>query len=66
MATVLDMSDLATLGADELETELATLAAHIYAGTCRWLELLGELDRRGTWTDDGPGRAQSGSPGAVG
>jgi len=32
---------------DELEDELATLASHIYAGTCRWLELVAELDRRG-------------------
>jgi hypothetical protein len=32
---------------DELENEIATLASHIYAGTCRWLELVAELDRRG-------------------
>jgi hypothetical protein len=32
---------------DELEDEIATLASHIYAGTCRWLQLVGELDRRG-------------------
>jgi len=31
----------------ELEDELATLSSHIYAGTCRWLELVAELDRRG-------------------
>jgi hypothetical protein len=31
----------------ELEEELASLASHIYAGTCRWLELVAELDRRG-------------------
>lgn len=36
-----DLSD------DELEDEIATLASHIYAGTCRWLELVAELDRRG-------------------
>jgi Domain of unknown function (DUF222)/HNH endonuclease len=36
-----DLSD------EELEDEIATLASHIYAGTCRWLELVGELDRRG-------------------
>jgi Domain of unknown function (DUF222)/HNH endonuclease len=36
-----DLSD------EELEDEIATLAAHIYAGTCRWLELVAELDRRG-------------------
>jgi hypothetical protein len=36
-----DLSD------EELEDEIATLASHIYAGTCRWLELVAELDRRG-------------------
>src|SRR3954453_15232819 len=35
------------LSAEELEDEIATLAAHIYAGTCRWLELVAEIDRRG-------------------
>jgi hypothetical protein len=49
------MSDLAELSLEELEEELATLAAHIYAGTCRWLELVGELDRRGDWTESGCG-----------
>ncbi len=33
----------------ELEDEIATLAAHIYAGTCRWLRLVAELDRRADW-----------------
>jgi hypothetical protein len=50
-----DMADLASLSLHELEDELATLASHLYAGTCRWLELLGELDRRGDWTDSGCG-----------
>jgi hypothetical protein len=40
---------LSELSFDELTDELATLAAHIYAGTCRWLELVAELDRRGGW-----------------
>jgi hypothetical protein len=35
------------LSDEELEDEIATLASHIYAGTCRWLELVAELDRRG-------------------
>jgi Domain of unknown function (DUF222)/HNH endonuclease len=35
----------------ELEEEIATLASHIYAGTCRWLELVAELDRRGGFAD---------------
>jgi Domain of unknown function (DUF222) len=38
--------DLADLSFAELEEELAGLAAHIYAGTCRWLELVAEVDRR--------------------
>ncbi|TML12367.1 MAG: DUF222 domain-containing protein, partial [Actinobacteria bacterium] len=37
----------ADLSLDELEDQIATLASHIYAGTCRWLELVAELDRRG-------------------
>src|SRR5204862_3269570 len=48
-------SDLGALSLVELEAELATLASHIYAGTCRWLELVGELDRRGGWAEAGGG-----------
>jgi hypothetical protein len=40
---------------DQLQDEIATLASHIYAGTCRWLELVGELDRRGGFTEFGCG-----------
>jgi hypothetical protein len=53
MATVERETDPAALALDELEAELATLAAHLYAGTCRWLELVAELDRRGRWTETG-------------
>src|SRR5437868_15018510 len=49
------MSDPAGLDLDELEVELATLAAHLSAGTCRWLELVGGLDRRGGWAEEGTG-----------
>lgn len=52
MATV-ECVDLSALGLDELEAELATLASHLYAGTCRWLELVSELDRRGGFADSG-------------
>src|SRR5918999_586283 len=45
--------ELAGMSLEELEEELATLASHIYAGTCRWLELVGELDRRGEWSESG-------------
>jgi hypothetical protein len=41
------MSEARGLSLRELEDEVATLASHLYAGTCRWLELVGELDRRG-------------------
>lgn len=40
-------AELTSLTVAELEDELATLSSHIYAGTCRWLELVAELDRRG-------------------
>jgi hypothetical protein len=41
--------DPSTLSAKELAEELASLAAHIDAARCRWLELLAEFDRRGEW-----------------
>src|SRR5919197_970446 len=47
------VSELADLSLRELEDELATLASHLYAGTCRWLELVAELDRRGGWEESG-------------
>jgi hypothetical protein len=46
---------LADVPLDELQDEIATLASHIYAGTCLWLELVGELDRRGSWAEWGCG-----------
>jgi hypothetical protein len=45
--------DLRRVSRDHLEAELATLASHLYAGTCRWLELVAELDRRGGWAERG-------------
>jgi hypothetical protein len=50
-----EITDFRALSLDELEAELATLASHLYAGTCRWLELVGELDRRGGFAEDGCG-----------
>jgi hypothetical protein len=47
------IADNAELSLDELEAELATLASHLYAGSCRWLELVAELDRRGGWAESG-------------
>src|SRR5919204_2616849 len=46
---------LAELTLEELEDQVAELASHIYAGTCRWLELVSELDRRGGWAQWGCG-----------
>ena len=43
------------MSGSELEDELATLAAHLSAGMCRWLELVGELDRRHGWAEEGCG-----------
>jgi Domain of unknown function (DUF222)/HNH endonuclease len=53
LATTVATVDPAALDRKELEAELASLAAHIYAGTCRWLELVAELDRRGDFAGDG-------------
>jgi hypothetical protein len=44
--TVASEENASGLSRTELEDEIATLASHIYAGTCRWLELVAELDRR--------------------
>jgi hypothetical protein len=43
------------LSLDEVEDELASWAAHLSAGMCRWLELVAELDRRGGWAESGVG-----------
>jgi hypothetical protein len=41
--------DVANLPLERLEHEIETLAAHINAGSCRWLELVAEFDRREGW-----------------
>ncbi len=38
---------------EQLEREITELAAHINAATCRWLLLVGELDRREGWREWG-------------
>ena len=38
---------------EQLEREIAELAAHIHAATCRWLLLVAELDSRRAWADWG-------------
>jgi hypothetical protein len=45
-AFISESRELDELSFAELEDELAGLAAHLYAGTCRWLELVAEVDRR--------------------
>jgi len=42
--------DAETLTFEELEIELASLASHLYAAMCRWLDLVADLDRRGGLT----------------
>ncbi len=42
----LENRELQDLPFAQLEDELAVLASHLYAGTCRWLELVAEVDRR--------------------
>jgi Domain of unknown function (DUF222)/HNH endonuclease len=44
---------LADMSLDQLETEITELAGHINAATCRWLVLVGELDRREGWAQWG-------------
>ncbi len=39
----------ATLPLERLEAEITELAANLWAATCRWLLLVGELDRREGW-----------------
>jgi len=40
---------LAEMPVDRLEEEITTLAGHLNAGTCRWLLLVAEFDRREGW-----------------
>ncbi len=42
-------SDVAGRPMEWLEAEICTLAGHIAAATCRFLLLVGEMDRRGGW-----------------
>lgn len=41
--------DLEGLPLERIEHEITELASHLYAGTCRWLELIAEFDRREGW-----------------
>src|SRR3989442_8311621 len=45
--------DITVIPLERLEAEIATQAAHIAAATCRWIELVAELDRREGYADWG-------------
>jgi hypothetical protein len=60
-----DSSWIAALSLDELEAELARPASHLFAGTCRWLALVGELDGRGGWAEEGRGSCAEASGAAA-
>src|SRR5213593_2856792 len=47
------VEDLSGLSPEQLEEELATQAAHIDAGLCRYLELAAECERRLHRADEG-------------
>jgi Domain of unknown function (DUF222)/HNH endonuclease len=51
--TIEHMFAVEELPTERLEHEITELAAHLNAGTCRWLELVAEFDRRGVWADYG-------------
>jgi hypothetical protein len=51
---------------EQLEREITELAAHINAATCRWLLLVGELDRREGWAEWAASPAPIGCPCAAG
>ncbi len=41
--------ELASMATERLEAEAATLAGHLAAATCRFLDVVAELDRREAW-----------------
>ena len=57
--------DPAELPLERLEHEITELAAHINAGSCRWLELIAEFDRREGWGSGAAVPARSGWPGSA-
>jgi hypothetical protein len=44
-----EASEPSELPLDKLEAELTSACSRVYAGTCRWLELVAEFDRRDGW-----------------
>ncbi len=47
--TLIAHSDLATTPTERLEAEATTLAGHLAAAMCRFLDVVAELDRRRAW-----------------
>lgn len=45
--------DIQELPTEVIESQIVELAAQINAGTCRWLQLIAEYDRRGGWAGSG-------------
>ena len=45
--------DVAGAPIEAVESEFVALAGNLSAGWCRWLVLLAEIDRRGTWQAGG-------------
>jgi hypothetical protein len=48
-----DLGELSELPLERLEHELTQFASRLNAGTCRWLELVAEFDRRQGWSEWG-------------
>ncbi len=48
-----DTTQIPELDDQTIESELCSQAAHVAAGECRLLLLVGEFDRRGTWAGQG-------------
>ena len=48
-STTINRTQAEQVPLERLEGEICRLAAHVNAATCRWLELVGEFDRREGW-----------------
>jgi hypothetical protein len=48
-----ELQALADVPTEHLERQISELAGHIYAATCRWLQMVAEYDARRSWSDRG-------------
>jgi hypothetical protein len=48
-----ELRDLSDVPTEHLERQISELAGHIYAATCRWLQMVAEYDARRSWSDRG-------------